>query len=200
MNYIVGAGNLGREIYAYKGQPGDTAFIDDVVAPGTRIGCAFVQREISPHDYTVYPIVAISDPTARRRKSDELIAKNYRLAGYVHASTLHRSETLRSGVICLPFSLISTDCSIGRGLLMNVYSSIGHDCKVGSFVTLGPYAGIAGSCEIGDGVYIGMGAKVLPGVKIGDGATIGAGAVVVRDVSAGSLVFGNPARLSGVPK
>jgi UDP-2-acetamido-3-amino-2,3-dideoxy-glucuronate N-acetyltransferase len=44
---------------------------------------------------------------------------------------------------------------------------------------------------------IGSGAIVLGGVTIGEGALIGAGAVVTRDVSAGSVVAGNPARVRG---
>jgi UDP-2-acetamido-3-amino-2,3-dideoxy-glucuronate N-acetyltransferase len=41
---------------------------------------------------------------------------------------------------------------------------------------------------------IGSGAVVLAGVTIGEGATVGAGAVVTRDVPAGGVVAGNPAR------
>jgi maltose O-acetyltransferase len=47
---------------------------------------------------------------------------------------------------------------------------------------------------IGADVWIGGGAIVLPGVSIGDGAIVGAGAVVTRDVAAGAIVVGNPAR------
>jgi maltose O-acetyltransferase len=49
--------------------------------------------------------------------------------------------------------------------------------------------------RIGDDVWIGCGSIVLPGVTIGDGSVIGAGAVVVRDIPAGVVVVGNPARV-----
>jgi maltose O-acetyltransferase len=48
--------------------------------------------------------------------------------------------------------------------------------------------------RIGKDVWIGGGAIILPGVTIGDGAVIGAGSVVTRDVAAGQIVAGNPAR------
>jgi UDP-2-acetamido-3-amino-2,3-dideoxy-glucuronate N-acetyltransferase len=46
------------------------------------------------------------------------------------------------------------------------------------------------------GASVGSGATVLGGVRIGRGAIVGAGAVVTRDVSPGSTVIGNPARVS----
>ena len=45
-----------------------------------------------------------------------------------------------------------------------------------------------------EGASIGAGAVILPGVTIGARAFVAAGAVVTRDVAAGSLVVGNPAR------
>ena len=48
---------------------------------------------------------------------------------------------------------------------------------------------------IGANVWIGGGAIILPGVTIGDNALIGAGSVVTRDVPAGGVAFGNPARV-----
>ncbi|BEP62540.1 acyltransferase [Variovorax sp. V213] len=49
---------------------------------------------------------------------------------------------------------------------------------------------------IGREVWIGARAIVMPGCKeIGDRAIIGAGALVTRDVPAGSIVAGNPAKV-----
>ena len=45
------------------------------------------------------------------------------------------------------------------------------------------------------GASIGSGVVVLGGVRIGASALIGAGAVVTRDVAAGEIVVGNPARV-----
>jgi acetyltransferase-like isoleucine patch superfamily enzyme len=47
---------------------------------------------------------------------------------------------------------------------------------------------------IGRQVWIGRGAAVLAGVHIGDGAVVAANAVVTRDVPAGAVVGGVPAR------
>ncbi len=53
------------------------------------------------------------------------------------------------------------------------------------------------SVRIGDHVLIGTGAIILKGVTIGDGAVVAAGSVVSRDVAAGTIVAGNPAKPVG---
>jgi len=49
--------------------------------------------------------------------------------------------------------------------------------------------------HIGDNCFIGAHSIILPGVTIGDSCIVAAGSVVARDVPAGSLVAGNPARI-----
>lgn len=44
------------------------------------------------------------------------------------------------------------------------------------------------------GASIGAGAVILPGLTIGEGAMIGAGSVLTKDVPAGELWMGNPAK------
>ena len=44
------------------------------------------------------------------------------------------------------------------------------------------------------GATLGSGAILLGGVRVGAGATVGAGAVVTKDVEAGAVVVGSPAR------
>ena len=48
--------------------------------------------------------------------------------------------------------------------------------------------------RIGSRVFVGARSLILPGVTIGDNAIVGAGSIVTRDVAAGTVVAGNPAR------
>ena len=48
---------------------------------------------------------------------------------------------------------------------------------------------------IGDNVWLGGGVIVLPGVTLGENTVVGAGAVVTRDLPAGVVAVGNPARV-----
>jgi len=85
--------------------------------------------------------------------------------------------------------------------------TIGDDCQIGPNVQLLAASHptdperrrakleSAAPIAIGDNVWLGGGAIVLAGVTIGDDSVIGAGAVVTKDVPAGVVAVGNPARL-----
>jgi maltose O-acetyltransferase len=53
----------------------------------------------------------------------------------------------------------------------------------------------AAPIAIGDNVWLGGGAVVCPGVTIGENTVVGAGAVVTRDLPAGVVATGVPARI-----
>ena len=49
--------------------------------------------------------------------------------------------------------------------------------------------------KVGDNCFLGYHCTIMPGVTIGDNCIIGAGALVTKDVPAGSVVGGVPARI-----
>ncbi|NBM14698.1 sugar O-acetyltransferase [Streptomyces sp. GC420] len=49
--------------------------------------------------------------------------------------------------------------------------------------------------SVGDNVWLGGGVIVCPGVTIGENTVVGAGAVVTKDLPAGVVALGNPARV-----
>lgn len=91
-------------------------------------------------------------------------------------------------------------CKIGSGLQMgHPYASIinvesmGAHCYINQLVTIGEKSGK--KPIVGNHVKFLSNCTVIGGITIGDYAVIGAGAVVVKDVPAGAVVVGNPARI-----
>ncbi len=90
--------------------------------------------------------------------------------------------------------------SVGEGVQMHHFSYLG-DAEVGAGTNVG--AGTI-TCnfdgkrkhrtKIGKGVFLGSDTMLRAPVELGDGAVTGAGSVVTRDVPAGGVVFGVPAR------
>ena len=85
-------------------------------------------------------------------------------------------------------------CSYHGFATVIIAERIGEDLLFAQQVTVG-YDDRGGSPTIGDRVRIGAGAIVIGPISIGDDAVIGAGAVVVKDVPAGVVVGGVPARV-----
>lgn len=87
------------------------------------------------------------------------------------------------------------------GVVIGETAVVGDDVTLFHNTTLGGRSMSHGKRHptLGDRVVVGAGAKVLGAVWIGDDAQIGANAVVVKDVSAGDVAVGVPARSTSRP-
>lgn len=82
----------------------------------------------------------------------------------------------------------------GAGLVVHRVAVIGKNCVLRHCTTIGMKNGRDDCPVLGDNVDVGCNCVLMGAIHIGDGAVIGAGSVVVRDVAAGDVVAGNPAR------
>jgi acetyltransferase-like isoleucine patch superfamily enzyme len=87
---------------------------------------------------------------------------------------------------------IGRECAIGPGCYIT-----DHDHGTDVSDRLSPLAQplISQPTQLGDRVWVGANVSILKGVTIGDDAVIGAGSVVTKDIPAGAIVVGVPARV-----
>jgi len=71
-----------------------------------------------------------------------------------------------------------------------------HGIKVGKQIRSQPFIS-KGDIIVEDDVWLGVGAILLENVTIGSGAVVGAGSVVTKNVPAGAIAAGNPAKIIG---
>jgi UDP-3-O-[3-hydroxymyristoyl] glucosamine N-acyltransferase len=86
------------------------------------------------------------------------------------------------------------DTVVGRSAKLDNLVHLAHNVRLGAMSLLAALVGIAGSTRVGRGVLMGGQAGVINHLEIGDGAQIAAAAKVMRDVPAGAVVSGYPAR------
>ncbi len=110
------------------------------------------------------------------------------------AAVCSRRAELAAGVQMLAGAIVNAGAVVSANAILNTGSIVEHDCRIGDHVHVATGARLAGGVVVASLAHIGAGATVRQGVRIGEAAVVGAGAVVVKDVPAGWVVAGVPAR------
>jgi sugar O-acyltransferase (sialic acid O-acetyltransferase NeuD family) len=205
---IFGASGFGREVLPLirsqltSKQIGNLYFVDD--APSTDeingikvitfddfIGIDALEKNVT---------IAIAEPEIRRKLTERCILAGLKIMSVkANNAIVMDNVSLGEGSIISPFCTLTSDIKIGIGFHANLYSYVAHDCEIGDFVTFAPSVKCNGNIRIENNAYIGTGAIIKQGrpgrpLIIGEGAVVGMGAVVTKNVAAGDVVFGNPAK------
>lgn len=138
----------------------------------------------------------------------------------VQCKSIPESTRIWQYCVILPNAKIGEDCNICSHCLIENEVSIGNRCTIKCGVQIWDGIDIEDDVFVGSnvtftndiyprshnknweimrtkvcrGASIGAGCVILPGLTIGEGSMIGAGSVVTKDVPAGELWIGNPAR------
>jgi acetyltransferase-like isoleucine patch superfamily enzyme len=105
---------------------------------------------------------------------------------------LHPEVTLFPGVVIGRFTNICGKVTIGKGTRHVCFTNVKFPKVRG---VEGPEGVTHKTTWVGNGAILGAGAIICPGINIGEGAMVGAGSVVTKDVPAGWLAYGTPARV-----
>lgn len=147
-------------------------------------GCRFVNGISSIASFRKIPEVIRRTGVAREA-----------FATIVHPrATVASSARVGLGTAILAGSVICPEAVLGDHVIVLQNTTVNHHTRVGDFTTLSAGITILGYIEIGANAFVGGGSTLAPMVKVGDGAVVGAGSVVIRDVPAGRVHAGNPAR------
>lgn len=128
-----------------------------------------------------------------------------------HGVVIREQSVIGDDVAIWSNSVVDSGCRIGSRVEIHAncyvaqYTVIDDDAVLAPGVVIANdlYPGVPGSQTFMTGPHIGAGARIgvnvtlLPFVQIGVDALIGSGSVVTRDVPAGAVAYGSPARVHG---
>ncbi len=207
---IYGAGGLAREIAFLVREINSAAdaprfellgyIDDDSTSMGRELGGLPVLGDGSWFETRTEPVgcaIGIGTPRTLAAISTRLkVYDHVNFPNLVHPGVIWDESRIEigEGNVITSGNIFTTDIVIGSFNIFNLACTYGHDDVIGDCCVINPGCSISGSVTLEGENLIGTHAAVLQMLTIGRGATVGSGAVATKDVVAGAVVVGIPAK------
>ena len=139
--------------------------------------------------------VAIGDNEKRRKLTQKLVEQGGNIVTIIHPSaSISTYADIDIGCFIGSQTMIGVGVKLGAYVIVNSKASIDHESDIGQACHIACGAVLCGEVSLGKLVLVGAGATIIPGIKVEDRVLIAAGSTVVKNITAGSKVFGTPAK------
>ncbi len=158
-----------------------------------------IEQLLQTNKHLITDIVIEND---RRNSAIPLLDLRFLEARIEPGAMIRDHVTIGKQAIVMMGAVINIGAVVGDATMIDMNVVLGARATIGARCHIGAGAVIAGVLEppsatpviIEDDVLVGANAVVLEGVRVGQGAVVAAGAIVTKDVEAGTVVAGSPAK------
>lgn len=205
---IFGAGGFGLEVAMLIEQINAVShkweligFFDDGEPRGKIINAYPVLggvESLNQWNYDLLLVLALGIPKTKKYVLGKIHNEKISYPVVIHPSVITGNKkylTIGEGSIICAGTIITTNVSIGRHVILNLACTVGHETEIGDFSSFMPTCNISGEVRIGERNFWGTGAKVINKKVIGHNVIVGAGSVIVEDIPDNVKVAGVPARV-----
>ncbi len=148
---------------------------------------------IGSFDSSVYWVIAVSSPSAKKELHDSLAQYNLKYATLVHPTAkISKNVTIGEGTIISYGCIVSVNVVLGAHIYLNMRTVVGHDTVIRDYSTCLIDSIVAGNVLINEGVLLGSNCVIKEKRTIGKNSKISMGAAVFFDVDENTAVMNRP--------
>lgn len=146
-------------------------------------------------------ICALGDVHYKKHYAELILNRGGQFISIVHPSAhIGRNVQIGKGCIVAGNVWLDSDSKLGDFVTIQVGALIGHDVMVSDWTMIDSMCFLGGFVKIDELVTIHTHSSIIPHLTIGAESTVNVSSSVIRNVKAGSVVMGNPARELIIPK